>query len=258
MDDLNELLGMIVSESVCEAMNAFLDEFEKGVDRQDPSLDMAKITQNGQVCIFKFETPEKAMAVVHKEGRYAVDLNAHDPKSGLLEVDKAQYDKLMERAYTIEKKYTAYNVITTGELEDMLRGHNVSPEANADQEDEMLNTCLKILDTIDGKEKHYKNLNHKTYGHVTIVLDGDEFIAALTASGGSILGNTNVHSVPHRYSKSVSDAMRATHQAVNEKLPNTIPEGLMEVLPSISARFNALSDEEKQNIVNHIRRKRKG
>lgn len=256
MDDLHELFSMIVSDSVCDTINEFLDEFEKEADRRNPGLDLARITQDGEVCIFKFETPDKAMAIVKKDGRYAVDLNAYDPKSGLLEISKEHYDKLLERAYALEKKYSSYNVVTTGELDDMLAGTTSVPRANSEQDDEMLDTCMKILETIDGKKKHYSNLNHKSYGHVTIVLDGDDFVAALTCSKGAACGNTQPNATPLKYSPAVTEAMRTTYKVINEKLPNSLPENMREVLPLISARFNALSDEEKQRIIRDVRNRK--
>lgn len=255
-DQLKEFIAAIVSESVEEHVTKFMNEFEEKLDNQELGLDMAKLRQDNKVIVIKMEMKDKALAIVHKDDRFAIDINPYDPNSGLIPISKEAFDKFMERGLALEQKYNRYNVTVTGDLEDKQEVENPVRLATAEQEELMLDSCMKILDTIDGKQKHYQNLRHKSFGHVTVVEDDDKFVMALTCSGRSMFGSIDPSALPLKYSKAVTDAMYTVYQAVNQHLKNTIPEHLKILLPIVNARFNELSAEERKRILEQIRKNR--
>lgn len=256
-DPARAFIEALVSDSIESIINEFMDEFESKLNKHEAGLDMSKLRKDDQIVILKLETTEKAIALVHKEGRYAVDLDPYNMESALIPISGEKFDKLIKRGLELEKKYNEYNVTVTSDLDEEGNATNPVSSANAEQEEAMLDTCMKILDTIDGKESHYKDLKHKSYGHVTVVEDEGNFVVALTCSGRVIFGSVSPTSLPLRFSKAVTDAMRTVYQVVNEKLENTIPAYLKALLPIVNARFNALSADERKSILDQIRENRK-
>lgn len=253
-DSLKELVGMIVADSAYDTLNEFLDTFEKKVDDEDPTVEISQLKKGDQLCVIKFETEKSAMALVYKEGKYAIDIDSRDPDSGLVPITKEHFDKLMAHIDIIKDKYSKNNVIATSNLEDTYAGGERIPDATQEQEDAMLDTCLKVIDTLDDKERHYNDLSHKSFGHVTIVQEGDDFLLALTCKGDSVYGNTNPEDLPCRYSPPVSEAMRMAFKMVNEKLPNSLPAHMKMLLPLVSARFNNMTNEEKRKAIEQLRK----
>ena len=254
MDDmLKELVGMIVADSAYDTLNEFLKDFERKVDDEDPTVEISQLKKGDQILVIKFETEKTAMALVYKDGKYAIDIDSRDPNSGLVAITKEHFDKLMDRSNIIKNKYSRNNVIVTSDLEDTYAGGERIPDATQEQEDAMLDTCLKVIDTLDGKEQHYHNLSHKSFGHVTIVQKDDDFLLALTCKGDSVYGNTDPEELPCRYSPPVSEAMRMAFKMVNEKLPNSLPAHMKMLLPLVSARFNNMTNEEKRKAIEQLR-----
>lgn len=256
-DNLKKLVGMIIADSAYDTLNEFLDAFEKKLDDEDPTVEISQLKKDDQIYVIKFETENAAMALVRKDGKYAIDINCHDPNSGLVSITKEHFDKLMDRSNILKSKYNKNNVIVTSDLEDTYAGGEQIPNATQEQEDAMLDTCLKVIDTLDGKERHYNNLSHKSFGHVTIVQEGDDFILALTCRGNSVYGNTNPEELPCRYSPPVSEAMRTTFKMINEKLPNKLPAHMKILLPLVSAKFNEMTDEEKRKAIEQLRNRKR-
>lgn len=254
---LKELVGMIVADSAYDALNEFLNTFEEQLDNEDHTVEVSQLKKGDQICVIKFETEKAAMALVHKDGKYAIDVDSRDPNSGLVPITKEHFDKLMDRSNIIKNKYSKNNVIVTSDLEDTYAGGERIPDATQEQEDAMLDTCLKVIDTLDGREQHYNNLSHKSFGHVTIVEADDDFLLALTCKGDSVYVNTNPDDLPCRYSPSVSEAMRMAFKMVNEKLPNSLPAHMKMLLPLVSARFNSMTNEEKRKAIEQLRNRKR-
>lgn len=255
-DSLKEFIDAIVGESAVNVLSDYLDGFEKKVDTHAPGLDMAKVLDHGNIIILRFETFDDGMALVNKNGRHAIDLDTRDKNSGLIAISEEQFNTLLNRGLRIEEKYARENVTSVVNIDDVRKGGVHPATATAEQEDAMLDVCTKIIETLDGKENHYPNLAHRTYGHVTVIENGDDYLATITCSGSNICGGTEPDE-PCAYSKAVSDAMKTVFVAIREKLPNKLPAHMRLILPLVNERFNALSEQERSEIIENIRKKKK-
>lgn len=255
-ESIDRLVGLLVADSAVTAFNAFLNQVEELVNKQDSSVEIYKLKKEDRIILVKLETENTSMALVNKEGRFAIDADTRDPDSGLIPINKDQYCQLTARAEIIEKKYSTYSTPVVANWEDTCAGNEDIKTATPEEEYDMLTTCVNVMNTLDGKEIHYKDLSQRSFGHVTIVQDGDEFVMALTCKHSSIFGSTSPESLPRKFSAAVSDAMRETFNLVNSKLPNKLPANMRLLLPLISDKFNNMSEEEKRKIIAEIRKRR--
>ena len=256
MDDSTRLVGMLVSDSAFTAFNAYLIQVEDLVDKQDPSVELHKLTKENEVILIKIETEDTSMALVNKDGRFAIDADTRDPDSSLIPINKEHYDRLLSRIEVIEKKYCLYNTPVTTDWEDACSTGEAIETASPEEEYDMLTTCVNVMDTIDGKAKHYDNLNQRSFGHVIILQDGEEFVMSITCKHSTVFGSTDPNAMPRRFSAAVSSAMRETSNLITSKLPNKLPASMKILLPLLSAKFNSMSDKEKREIIEEIRKRK--
>lgn len=254
-ESIDRLVGLLVADSAFTAFNAYLDQVEDLVNKQDPSVELYKLKKDDKVILIKLETEDTSMALVNKEGRFAIDADTRDPDSGLIPINKDQYDRLLSRVKIIEKKYSAYNTPVTANWEDKCAGEEIKT-ATPEEEHDMLTTCINVMDTLDGRESHYRALNQRSFGHVTILQDGEDFVMSITCKHSTVFGSTDPNAMPRKFSEAVSSAMRETFNLINDKLPNKLPASMKLLLPLIGDKFNSMSEEEKRKIINEIRKRR--
>ena len=246
-DKVRELLMELVSTTTLTRVTDLLNEFHKRVKAQELNVDMAKFFDGDVLRIVKFECSDFAIALAHVDDKYAVDFDVYNKKSKLVPIRQEHWQKLVDHALDIEKDYVTYNITHIGKTDEDPNAVSI-PIATQDEEDLMLDTCMKVLDTIDGKEIHYKKLQQQSYGHVLVLHDDDQFVLALTSSGRAIFGGTSPEAPPFQYSEPVSEAMRTVFQTAYEKLPNTLPKAMQILLPMLNESVNSMSPEDQAKL----------
>lgn len=229
-DDIKELLAEFLKQKVFEKTAELLDTILERVKAKSGTFAFRILKDNKQIVGYHLRDKNAELVVVAKDDGCGVDLFPNDKDKPIFPLDEFK-TQIMEKVNEIQKEFETYGCPTTVNIDDKPsiseeELEEFKPESFSDEEEDMvLDRCMKAMETVCFGENHYPNLKIRYYERVSILTnDEDPVLLIISQDDGSALCALDLQSQPKKVSSTTSAYLVELVKQLRSKLQNSLSD----------------------------------